>query len=262
MIAISDNIQLRKDAPSGSIIINRPNRRNALSREITDSIRLALEDFHQESNVRAIILTGAGNSFCSGTDLHEVRDSTREENAMEIWHQDATRFQELIEYMLRYPKPIIAAVNGWALGTGVALMLAADIVIAAESAQLKMPEATLGLNAGLTAPLMAFRIGTGTTSDLLISGKTVTATSGQDMGLFHEVVGDDLVWARAQQLAVQCAEGAPHSHLLTKQMLNETVGESLFTQLSIGAANTASARTTELAGEGVEAFLEKRKPNW
>ncbi|MDG2185345.1 MAG: enoyl-CoA hydratase/isomerase family protein [Mariniblastus sp.] len=262
MIAISDNIQLRKDAPSGSIIINRPNRRNALSREIIDSIRQALEDFYQESNVRAIILTGVGNTFCSGTDLREVRDSMAEKNAMEIWHQDALRFQELIEYMLRYPKPIIAAVNGWVLGSGVGLMLAADIVIGSESAQLRMPEAKLGLNTGLTTPLMAFRIGTGPTSDLLISGRTLSSTAAQELGLFHEIVSDDLVWARSQQLAIDCAQGAPHSHLLTKQLLNETVGEPLFTQLSIGSANSASARTTDAAIEGVNAFLEKRKPDW
>lgn len=262
MIAISDNIQLRKDAPSGSIIINRPNRRNALSREIIDSIRQALEDFHQETNVRAIILTGAGNTFCSGTDLQEVRDSVPEKNALEIWHQDAARFQELIEYMLRYPKPIIAAVNGWVLGSGVSLMLAADIVVASESAHLMMPEARLGLNAGLTSPLMAFRIGAGPTSNLLISGRTLSSSAAMALGLFHEVVSDDLVWARAQQLAIDCTQGAAHSHLLTKQLLSETVGEQLFMQLSIGAANTASARTTDAAIEGVNAFLEKRKPDW
>jgi len=262
MIAISDNIQLRKDAPSGSIIINRPNRRNALSREIIDSIRQALEDFYQESNVRAIILTGAGNTFCSGTDLEEVRDSAQENNAMEIWQEDASRFQDLIEYMLRYPKPIIAAVNGWVVGSGVALVLAADIVIAAESAQLMMPESRLGLNAGLTGPLIAFRAGASLASDLLISGRAMSASEGLQKGLFHEIVSDDLVWARGQELAIDCAQGAAHSHLLSKQMLNETVGEPLFMHLSIGSANAASARTTEAAIEGINAFLEKRQPEW
>ena len=262
MIAISDNIQLRKDAPSGSIIINRPNRRNALSREIIDSIRQALEDFYQERNVRAIILTGAGNTFCSGTDLEELRDSTLESNAMEIWQEDASRLQDLIEYMLRYPKPIIAAINGWAIGSGVALMLAADVVIASESAQLQMPESKLGLNAGLTAPLLAFRAGTALAADLLITGRALSAVRGLETGLFHELVNDDLVWARAQELAIDCAQGAAHSHLLSKQMLNETVGEQLFMQLSIGSANMASARTTEAAIEGINAFLEKRRPEW
>lgn len=262
MIAISDNIQLRKDAPSGSIIINRPNRRNALSREIIDSIRQSLEDFYQERSVKAIILTGAGDAFCSGTDLHEVRDSAQEKNSLEIWHQDALRLQELIEYMLRYPKPIIAAVNGWVVGSGVAMMLAADIVVAAESVQLMMPEAKRGLNPGLTSPLMAFRVGTGPAANLMISGKTLDAGSAKELGLFDEIVSDDLVWARSQQLAKECAAGASHSHLLTKQLLNETIGERLFTQLSIGAANQAAARTTDAAIEGVNAFLEKREPDW
>ena len=262
MIAISDNVQIRKDGPSGTIVINRPDRRNALSREIVEMLSEALDDFHAERSVRAVILTGTGDTFCSGTDLHQLKETASSKIALEVWHNDSQSFLDLIEKMLRFPKPIIASVNGWVVGSGVSLMLASDIVIASDESKLLMPEALRGLNAGITTPLLSFRIGTGIASGILYSGAPVESQDALNLGLFHETVETDLVWARSFELARQCASGARESHQMTKQMINETIGESLFTQLRIGAANMAAARTTEAAMEGINAFLEKRDPNW
>lgn len=262
MIAISDNVQIRRDGPSGTIVINRPDRRNALSREIVEMVIQALEDFYSERSIRAVILTGTGDTFCSGTDLHQLKETAESKNSLEIWNQDARRFLDLIEKLLRYPKPIIASVNGWVVGTGLALMLASDIVIASQKSKLLMPEALRGLNAGITTPLLSFRIGTGMASSVLYSGVPIGANEALNLGLFHESVENDLVWARSFELVKQCAAGARESHQMTKQLINETIGEHLFTQLSIGAANMAAARTTPAAVEGVNAFLEKRDPEW
>ncbi len=262
MIAISDNVQVRKDVPSGTILLNRPNRRNALSQEVVKLLLEAFEDFQQERSVRAVILTGTGNTFCSGTDLQELQDIAAQPDAMEAWQADTRQFLELIEYMLRFPKPIIAAVNGWIVGSGAALMLAADVVIAGTSARILMPESKRGLISGIAAPLLAFRVGTGPAANILLSGNTIDANQALKLSLFHETVEDDFVWARSQELCKQFAMGAIQSHQLTKRLLNETIGEQLFTQLSIGAANTAAARTTDAAVEGIAAFLEKREPNW
>lgn len=262
MIAISDNVQIRRDGPSGTIVINRPDRRNALSREIVDMLDQALEDFYGERNIRAVILTGTGDTFCSGTDLYQLKETSESKNSLEVWHQDARKFLALIEKMLRYPKPIIASVNGWVVGSGLALMLASDMVVAGKDAKLLMPEPLLGLNAGITTPLLSFRVGTGLASSLLYSGAPVGADDAINLGLFHEAVETDLVWARCFEIAQRCAAGARESHQMTKQLINETIGENLFTQLSIGAANMAAARTTPAAIEGVKAFLEKREPKW
>jgi enoyl-CoA hydratase/carnithine racemase len=262
MIAISELVRTKKVAPSGTIILNRPECRNALSREMVAALIEALDDYHQERGVRAVILTGAGESFCSGWDLQTMHDLSSEPNAQEIWHEDVRQFQQLIETMLRFPKPIIAAVNGWVAGSGAALMLAADLAIAGTSAQLLMPEARRGLSCGLTAPLMAFRIGAGPTANVLFRGMALAATRAHELGLYQEVVDDALVWARCHEVAKEIAIGSSGSHQLTKQLLNETIGESLLTQLSIGAANTAAARTTQAAREGIAAFLEKRPPDW
>ena len=215
-----------------------------------------------ESSVRAVILTGTGTTFCSGTDLHQLKETSESRNAMEAWHEDAQNMVGLVEYMLHYPKPLLAAVNGAVVGSGTALMLACDMVIAAQSATLMMPEAVRGLSPALTAPLLAFKAGTGVASGILLRGDACEADQAHRLGLFHEVTGDDFVWARCNELAGQLAAGARESHQSTKQMLNQTVGEGLITQLKVGAASMAAARTTPAALEGINAFLEKRDPDW
>ena len=262
MIAISDNIQIRKDKPSGTIIINRPNRRNALSREIVASLKQALEDFYQEGSVRAVILTGTGDTFCAGTDLQEVKESAESPDSIKVWHDDAQQFLDLIEYMLRYPKPIVCAVNGHVVGSGAALVLASDIVIANNEATLTMPEVRRGLFSGVAAALLPHRIGAGQATRIMMTAKSVASEEGLRLGFFHELVDNDVLWARCYEIAGEISSGAKQTQILIKQMFNETIGEELFTQLRIGAANTATARTTEAAVEGIAAFLEKREPEW
>ncbi len=262
MNATSDLITIRRDGACGTIVLNRPERKNALSREVVRQLSEAFEDFHGERSVRAVILTGSGDSFCAGTDLNQLKETAESKNALELWHQDSRALLELIEKMLRFPKPIIASVNGWVMGSGVSLMLASDIVVGGDRSRLGMPEALRGLNPGVTTPLMSFRIGTAASSKVLYSGLPLAAEDSLRLGLYHEVVEESLVWARCFEIASACAAGARESHQMTKQLLNETIGENLFTQLSIGTANMAAARTTPAAAEGIAAFLEKRDPQW
>ena len=259
---MSDNVLVRVDDPSGTITLNRPHRRNALSRELIESLINAFEDLNQEKRVRAVILTGAGADFSAGTDLHQLQETAGADNSFERWYEDVRQLQRLIETMLRYPKPIIAAVNGWAIGSGLALMMASDIVVVGHDSRLQLPEARRGLSAGITTPLLCFRVGTGLAASVLFSGKPIAAAAALNLGLVHEIVGDDFIWARSFELAQACAAGARESHQMAKRMLNETIGEHLFTQLSIGAANMATARTTDAAREGIAAFIEKREPKW
>jgi len=262
MIAISDNVQIRKDPPSGTVLINRPDKRNALSREIIAMLEQAFQDFHQERSVRGVILTGAGDTFSSGTDLVQLQETSEENDAMQQWFEDVNSFRSLIELMLRFPKPVVCAANGPVVGSGLALLLASDIVVASDSATISIPESLRGLSPGLTVPLLSFRLGTGVAAKLLFSGETIDAATAKELGLFHEVVSEELVWAKSQEIVQRAATTARESHQMTKQFLTETIGEQLLTQLSIAAANMASARTTPAAKEGVAAFLEKREPDW
>jgi methylglutaconyl-CoA hydratase len=255
-------VRVRVDGAAGTIILNRPDKRNALSRALLSELDQAFGDLHLEKRVRAVILSGAGSAFCAGMDLAEMLATSQSDHALSQWQQDAEQYRDLLERMLRFPKPIIAAVNGPAMAGGLGLVLACDVVVSDDTAHFGLPEPRRGLVAGIISPLLAFRIGAGHAAHLLLTAKTIGAVEAHRIGLVHELVLGDLVWARSMEIANDCAKSAAESLLITKRMLNETIGEHLSTQLSAGAAASATARTTEAAAEGLIAFLEKRDPRW
>ncbi|MCA9103474.1 MAG: enoyl-CoA hydratase/isomerase family protein [Pirellulales bacterium] len=247
---------------AGTLILNRPDKRNALSRAMIAELAQGLEDLRLERSVRAIVITGAGSAFCAGMDLAEMLDSSQHDDAYERWAEDAQIYHDLLVQMLHYPKTIIAAVNGPALAGGAGLVLGSDVVIASDEARFGLPEPLRGLVAGIVAPLLAFRAGGGHAAYLLTTAQSIDSAEAHRVGLFHEITAADKLWPRASELAEECAGCAPEAIQLTKRMLNETIGEHLGTLLSAGAAMSATARTTEAAREGLRAFLEKRPPRW
>ena len=256
-------IKVRVDDHSGTIVMDRPARRNALSRSMLQELQQAFNDLHQEKKVRAVILTGAAECFCAGMDLHEMFATSQDDlSSQQQWHADAMAYRSLLEQMLRFPKPIIAAMNGPALGGGAGLACASDIVIAARTASIGIPATKRGLVAGMVVPLIVFRIGAGPAANLVLTGKTIDAAEALRLNLFHELTDDDKVWARAHQISGECALGAAEAIGLTKRMLNEHIGEQVMTLLTTGAAVTATSKTTEAAREGMAAFVNKREPNW
>lgn len=262
MISMTQLVKVHVHEAAGTIILNRPEKRNALSRALLSELAQAFDDLHQQRRVRAVILTGSGGSFCAGMDLVEMLETSREEDPHATWREDAVLYRELVETMIRFPKPIIAAVSGPAVGGGMGLVASADMVIAGEDAHFALPEAKRGLVAGMVTPLLVFRIGAGQAAYLLLTGTGLSADEAKRIGLVHEIQPTDNVWARGVQLAEEIAKSAPEAIQLTKRMLNETVGEQLTTLLAAGAAVSATARTTEAAAEGLAAFAEKREPHW
>ena len=244
------------------LTMNRPEKHNALSRGLLIALTQALDDLHGERDVRAVVLTAGGSTFCSGLDLAEIHAGDQADDAPQVRHRDAQALGDLLEKMLRFPKALIAAVDGPAMGAGAALALACDMVVASESASVSFPEPRRGLVGAVVAPLLVFRAGAGPAGYLLLSGRLVDAATAARWGLFHEVVPSGRPLDRAQALAADVAQGAPEAIQLTKRMLNETIGEHLSTLFCAGAAASATARTTEAATEGLSAFLEKRNPHW
>ena len=253
-------VDVRKNIPSGTIVINNPKLANAIPAFGYLQLRQALDDLHQEKSVRAIILTGSGNVFSSGTDLKQLNTELQRE--AQASHQDIQLLNELLLAMLRFPKPIIAALNGPAIGSAAALALGCDFVIAAKQATLQLPEVKLGLAAGSAATMLNFRVGAAIAARYSITGQPISAEIGSQMGLIHDVVEEDLVWARAHQLAVEIESTSSQSIQMTKRLLNESVADQLETQLQVSGAMTAAARTTSHATSGINAFLEKETPEW
>lgn len=253
---------VKKNLPSGTIVLNRPDKRNALSRQMIADLMQALDDLHQERKVRAVILTGSGPAFCAGMDLAEMQETSQQPTAQEQWYEDAVQYRDLLDKLLLFPKPIIAAVNGPAVAGGMGLVLASDIVVAAQEARFGLPEPKRGIIAGMVSPLLVFRVGGAHAAHLLLRGHLIEAAEAHRIGVAHEVVGGDLVWARAQEIAGEIEQSSPSALQQTKRMLNETIGEQLSTWMTAGAAASATARTTEAAAEGLAAFIEKRPPKW
>jgi len=260
MFMQSDLIEVKTTGCSGTIIINRSSHQNALTRQMIELLSEALDDLYREKSVRAILLTGAGDTFCSGVDLQEMNEEASS-MAEPPWGEDSAKFRDLLLQMLEMTKPLIAAVNGAALSGGAGLVAACDIVVASEDASIGLPDPRYGLVAGVVAPLICHRIGAGHATRLLLTSATLDAIEAQRLGLFHELVKTDLVWARAAEVAQQCAAGTPEAIQLTKRLLHEAVGEHLTTQLAAGAVMRATSCTTESAQKGIAAFLEERRRN-
>lgn len=264
----SDAVEVKVNAPCATIVLNRPDSANALTRSMIADLREHLRDLYLEKKVRAIILTGAGDIFCGGRDVkemlpneaREVTDTPAED--LQRWAEEANEYQALVAEMLEMPKPIIASVNGPAAASGAGLVLACDVVIASNRATFGLPDARRGVVAGIVAPLLAFRLGAGIAARLAVTAQMISADEAHRTGVYHELVDDNLLWARAAEIGQQCAEASPEAISLTKRLLFETVGEQLTTQLTSGAIASATARFTESAQEGLKAFSEKRAPNW
>jgi methylglutaconyl-CoA hydratase len=264
MYMSSNAVEVKVTGAVGTIVLNRPGRRNALTRAMLAQLTEALSDLHLEKRVRAIVLTGAGSAFCAGMDLHEMHAAATlpDQEKQQDWGDTAEQYREVVSQMIELPKPIIASVNGPAVAGGAGLVLASDVVVAAPNAQFGLPETRRGIVAGVVAPLLAFRVGGGTAARLLLTASLFPAEEVHRLGIYHEVIEEPLLWARCAQLGEECAAGAPEALQLTKRLLYETIGEHLTTQLSVGAAISATSRTTEAAQEGLAAFVEKRKPEW
>lgn len=260
-------VEVKVIPPVGTIVLNRPDESNTINMSMVDELRQAFSDLHQEKRVRAVLVTGAGSAFCAGRDLAEMAadhddPAADESETQQRWGEEADDLFDLVSQLLSFPKPIISSVNGPVGGFGVALLMVSDMVIACDAATLSIPDARHGLVAGLVTPLLAHRAGVSVASRLAVVGQAFEAAEAHRLGIYHELVPFDLLWARSMELGKQSAVAAPQAVGLTKRLLMETVGEKLLTDLSSGAIAAATSRTTGAAREGLRAFVEQREPEW
>ena len=255
-------LRVQKNSPCGTLILSSTENKNALSSALVQDLIQALGDFHREKSVRAVVLSASGSTFCSGVDLKEWGQVRNSEDPLEAWQDVATELQELVETMLRFPKPIIAAIDGAVIGAGLALVLASDLIVSTEATMFYSNAPKLGLVSGLVAPLAHYRIGASIASRLLLANEPISAELAHRWGMVQYVVPSEHVWIKGCQIANQIAETAPESIQMTKRLLNEMVGESLWSHLISGSAVMATVCSSEAAIEGLTAFEEKRTPKF
>ena len=247
-----------------TILMDRPSVRNALNPQMLEDLSTAFSDVHQEKRVRSVVLAGRGDHFCSGMDLRVFSAIAEMPNADALpqWYAAWQHLTELFEQMLRFPKPIVAAVDGAAVGAGLGLALAADLIVASDQAFFSAVAVRRGLVGGATAALLSFRFGAAVAARMLLTGQPIDAEEAYRLGLCGAPVAPEQIWVAASELADQCAQAPREAVQATKRLLNEGIGETLLTQLSVGAADSATACTTDSASEGIRAFLERRDPKW
>lgn len=242
------------------LTLNRPDRRNALSRGLVADLGDAIDRLAADPLVRVLVLTGNGPTFCAGMDLKEASDPASSEEAERASVRDAQGIADLMDGLHRFPKPTIAAAQGDALAGGAGLALACDFVLMAEGARLGFPEVRRGLVAAIVLHDLVRHVGDRRSRDLLLTGRLIEAREAESWGLINRVVAPQLLGMEAESLALSLLASAPIATTTTKRLLDEAA--RLPSDLRGAAAISAAARAGDEAREGMAAFLAKRPPSW
>ncbi|MCK4427357.1 MAG: enoyl-CoA hydratase/isomerase family protein [candidate division Zixibacteria bacterium] len=245
----------------GIIKMNRPNAMNALNTETLQELSEAISGLNESGQVRVIIITGEGKAFVAGADIAEMKDMSRDE--AQAFSQKG---QNVFDLIAKSEKPVIAAVNGFALGGGCELALACDIRIASDKAKLGQPEVNLGVIPGFAGTQRLSRlVGAAKAKEMIFTGDMIDAQTAHSIGLVNQVVPVDQLMNVCMELANKIASKGPTAIKLAKQVIDEGIGATF----EVGSAREGRERNgfaecfaSGEAKEGMTAFLEKKKPNW
>lgn len=257
---VFEDIAVAVEAPIGVITFNRPNVLNALRTNLLKEVSSALGALERDDSVRVVIVTGAGEkAFAAGADIGEL-------NALSSAGMGATQSrsgQALTRQIERMSKPVIMAVNGFALGGGCEIAMAGDIIIAAENAKFGQPEVNLGLIPGYGGTARATRrVGKGMATYLCLTGEMIDAQEAQRIGLIERAVPAAELMDEAKRIARIIASKAPLAIAACKRTINNGAHLAIDDALELEALEFGTLVDTEDIKEGTGAFLEKRKPVW
>jgi enoyl-CoA hydratase len=253
------NVLYEKKDPIAYVTVNRPRVLNALNTPTWKDLQTALEDARSDATVRGVILTGAGDkAFIAGADISELAHATA------LAAEESSRFgQEVLDLIENLGKPVIAAVNGFALGGGCETAMACTIRIAAENAKFGQPEVKLGLlpGGGGTQRLPRL-VGKGRALQLILSGEMISAQEAYRIGLVNEIAPAAELIARAEAILKKIVANAPIAVKFALEATNKGVETSQAEGLLLEASYFGLCAATEDKKEGTTAFLEKRTPQF
>jgi methylglutaconyl-CoA hydratase len=249
LLLMSGALRIEQDGPVRRIVLARPERRNAFDAALIAELAEAFVDIGE---ARAIVLAGEGPSFCAGADVEWQRSSidlTYDENV-----EDAMRLYRMLETVDECPAPVVARVQGHALGGGSGLVACADVVVAAEDAVFGFSEVRLGIIPAVISPFVLRRIGPGAVRRFFLTGERFDAATALRIGLVHEVARD--LDAAVESVLTGLLAGGPEAVRAAKRLAHERP-EGIET-----ARIAARLRTSAEGQEGLRAFLERRPPAW
>jgi enoyl-CoA hydratase len=251
-----ENLTFDRDGAVVVVTINRPKVLNALNSDTIDELRRAVLDVKYDAQVRAVILTGAGDkSFVAGADINELAVQSPAQGK-----EHALRGQHVFDLIENLGKPVIAAINGYALGGGCELAMACTIRVASETARLGQPEINLGIIPGYAATQRLPRlVGKGVALDLLLTGRQITAQEALQIGLVTRVVPPADLMTEAKRLATELSTKAPIAVQYILEAVNRGLEQPFDKAEFLEATLFGLVASTKDMREGTAAFLEKRK---
>ena len=255
-----ESILLKKENGVATLTLNRPKSYNSFNREMALACQATLDDCANDSTIRCVVITGEGKAFCAGQDLVEVTTPELHPGFKKILEE---HYCPIILKIRNMEKPVIAAVNGVAAGAGANIALACDIVVAHEKASFIQAFSAIGLIPDSGGTFILPRL-IGFQKALAISmlGDKIKAEEAEKMGMIYKVYSDEEYAEKLNALANKLANMPTHGLALTKKLFNNSMSNDLNTQLELENKLQIEASETEDYTEGVNAFLEKRKPNF
>jgi len=252
-------LTLSYEGPVAFVTLNRPDKRNAISYELIDDLLSALHGVELSPAV-ILILTGAGKAFCSGMDLDNLRALTSRSHQQNV--ADSEQMAKMFRTLYEFPKITIAAVNGPAIAGGCGLATLCDFTIASSEARFGYTEVRIGFIPAIVSAFLLRQLGEKQARDLLLTGRIIDADDAHRLGLANEIIAPGQLLERARALAAELLQNSPASLLATKRLLRNYSAKQLDSQIAEAVQENARIRTTDDFREGVNSFLEKRKPNW
>jgi len=250
------NIILEKDGEIVTMTINRPQILNALDDDTYNEIGAAVDEIRQDKALRVLIITGAGKAFVAGADINLLRVLTGPQA-----RANSDRCNRIMRKIETMEIPAIAAINGHAFGGGCELALACDIRLAAEEAQLGLPEVSLGVMPGCGGNLrLPALVGAGRAREMIYTAARISAEEAYRIGLVNHVYPADQLMEETRKLAQRIIKNAPRSVELSKYVIDQGLQMNIDTALRVEADAFGMCCATEDKNEGTEAFLQKRKP--
>ncbi|XJZ28718.1 enoyl-CoA hydratase/isomerase family protein [Bacillota bacterium Lsc_1132] len=241
------------------ITLNRPEVLNALNTKMANELIEAFRELKYDESVRVLIITGSGTkSFCVGADLKERNGMSQED-----WKRQHDYFEAVTEQIREFPYPVVAAMNGYAMGGGLEIALSCDLRTATENAKMGLPEAKLGLIPGIGGTQLLSRlVPIGLAKELLYTGKTITADEGKQWGLVNHIFESETILEETLKLAGTIAKNAPLSLKALKKAVNKGTETDLETGIFLELEAYYKCANSEDRLEGISAFNEKRAPKW
>ncbi len=253
-------VRVETVGPIGKVVFCRPEVHNAFNAQVIDEMTFAFKRLKTDSDVRVVVLTGEGKSFCAGADLNwmrSVKDAAYEDNL-----DEARRLADLFYDIYSFPKPVIGRINGAAIGGGTGFVAVTDIAVAAQSAIFSFSEVKIGVVPACISPYVIKRVGEGRAREFFLTGERLSSERALEAGLVNRAVPDDLLDATVNGIVQQLLSSGPAAIKVCKELLQNVPQQSVEEFKEYTARVIADLRQSPEGQEGMDAFLNKRKPNW